>query len=233
MSLQKPRALFSVSDKSGAVSFARILVSFGYEILSTGGTATELRKHDVPVTDVSDYTGFPEMMDGRVKTLHPKVHGGLLQVRGNPEHEAKALEHGIGTIDMVVVNLYPFEKTVAKAGTTIPEAIEQIDIGGPSMVRSGSKNHASVTVVVDPADYQSVIDDLEGNVGKTTLALRERLAAKAFDTTSRYDTAISAYLHANLPGAQQAQSVTKQADLFDPRPAVMLAPFPKSSSTNS
>mgnify|MGYP000500873089 CR=1 FL=1 len=155
-------ALLSVSDKSGIVSFARSLVDHhDFTLLSTGGTARLLREEGVPVTDVSDHTGFPEMMDGRVKTLHPKVHGGLLCLRDDPKHQAAAQEHGIGMIDLVVVNLYPFEETVARAGVSFAEAIEQIDIGGPSMLRSAAKNHRDVTVVCDPADYQQVLNDYE------------------------------------------------------------------------
>ena len=149
------RALISVSDKTGLADFARELAKQGVEIISTGGTASLLRQEGIPTRDISDFTGFPEMLDGRVKTLHPKVHGGLLYLRGNPEHEAAAREHGIEPIDLVVVNLYPFEETIAKPGVTLAEAIEQIDIGGPSMLRSAAKNYQSVTVVVDPADYQT------------------------------------------------------------------------------
>src|SRR4051812_13202716 len=157
------RALISVSDKTGLAEFAKGLQELGVEIVSTGGTATLLRKEGVPAIDVSDITGFPEIMDGRVKTLHPKVHGGLLFVRDNPEHVAQAETHAIKPIDLVVVNLYPFEKTVAKEGVTLEEAIEQIDIGGPSMLRSAAKNYRSVTVVVDPADYQDVLENLRDN----------------------------------------------------------------------
>ena len=152
-------ALLSVSDKTGIAEFAKALVSqFDYTILSTGGTAKLLRDKGISVTDVSDHTKFPEMMDGRVKTLHPKVHGGLLCLRDNPEHMDAALSHGIEMIDLVVVNLYPFEETVARANVTFEEAIEQIDIGGPSMLRSAAKNHRDVTVVCDPADYSRVLD---------------------------------------------------------------------------
>src|SRR5215813_13049559 len=151
------RALISVSDKTGIVDFATGLAGFGVEILSTGGTAAALKAAGLTVTDISKYTGFPEMMDGRLKTLHPKVHGGLLHLRDNAEHVAQAKEHGIEPIDLVVVNLYPFEETVAMPGVTLEEAIEQIDIGGPSMLRSAAKNYRSVTVVVDPCDYADVI----------------------------------------------------------------------------
>src|SRR6058998_1154841 len=155
------RALLSVSDKTGLVAFAQILAGAGVELISTGGTARALREAGLKVQELSDYTGFPEMLDGRVKTLHPKVHGGLLYMRGNPEHEAQAAKHGIKPIDLVVVNLYPFEKTVAAPSVSLSEAIENIDIGGPSMLRSAAKNHASVTVVVDPADYLHVLRDIK------------------------------------------------------------------------
>src|SRR5579864_6794921 len=154
------RALLSVSDKAGLLSLAQALTSAGVELISTGGTARSLRESGLKVMDLSVYTGFPEMLDGRVKTLHPKVHGGLLYVRGNPEHEAAVREHGIEPIDLVVVNLYPFEQTVARPGVMLQEAIENIDIGGPSMLRSAAKNHESVTVVVDPADYAEVADQI-------------------------------------------------------------------------
>ncbi|MGB8166742.1 MAG: bifunctional phosphoribosylaminoimidazolecarboxamide formyltransferase/IMP cyclohydrolase [Chthoniobacteraceae bacterium] len=189
------RALISVSDKTGLVEFARGLVAHGVEIISTGGTAALLTKNDVPNIEISAFTGFPEMMDGRVKTLHPKVHGGLLYVRDNPEHKAQAEAHGIKPIDMVVVNLYPFEETVAKADTTLEQAIEQIDIGGPSMLRSAAKNYRSVTVIVDPSDYTDVLENMGANEGGTTLKLRERLGIKVFVTTSKYDSAIANYLN--------------------------------------
>ncbi len=189
------RALISVSDKSGLVEFARELVKMGVQLISTGGTAALLKKEGVANMEISEFTGFPEMLDGRVKTLHPKVHGGLLFVRDNPDHVAQAAAHGIEPIDLVVVNLYPFEKTVAKEGTTLEEAIEQIDIGGPSMLRSAAKNYRSVTVVVDPADYADVLENLRDNDGATTLKLRERLGIKVFVTTSKYDQAIANYLN--------------------------------------
>jgi phosphoribosylaminoimidazolecarboxamide formyltransferase/IMP cyclohydrolase len=189
------RALISVSDKTGLVPFCKELAGLGVEIISTGGTAKLLAKEGVKVIEISQYTGFPEMMDGRVKTLHPKVHGGLLHLRDNPEHVAQAKEHDIKPIDLVVVNLYPFEATIAKPGVTLEEAIENIDIGGPSMLRSAAKNYRSVTVVVDPADYAEVIDAMKDNDGATTLQLRERLGIKVFVTTSRYDGAIANYLN--------------------------------------
>jgi len=188
------RAIISVTDKTGIVDFARSLSSFGVEILSTGGTARTLREGGVSVTDISDYTGFPEMMDGRVKTLHPKVHGGLLGLRSNPEHVKMMKDHGIKNIDLVVVNLYQFEKTVAKEGVTLDEAIENIDIGGPAMLRSSAKNFKDVTVIVDPADYEVVLKEMETTGGETTLRTRFRLARKVFRLTNQYDGAISRYL---------------------------------------
>ena len=188
------RAIISVTDKEGIVDFAKSLSGMGVEILSTGGTAKVLRAGGVSVTDISDYTGFPEMMDGRVKTLHPKVHGGLLGLRDNPEHVHMMKTHGITPIDMVVVNLYQFEKAVSKAGVTLPEAIENIDIGGPSMLRSSAKNFKDVTVVVDPADYQIVLEEMAEHGGQTTLGTRFRLAKKVFRLTHEYDGAIARYL---------------------------------------
>jgi len=188
------RALISVSDKTGIVDFAKELAAHGVEILSTGGTAKALQAAGIATVEVSQFTGSPEILEGRVKTLHPKIHGGLLYLRGNKEHEEQAKAHGIKPIDLVVVNLYPFEATIAKAGVTLPEAIEQIDIGGPSMIRSASKNYQSVCVVTDPADYPAVIGDMHGESGGTSRKLRERLAIKAFATTSAYDAAIAAYL---------------------------------------
>jgi phosphoribosylaminoimidazolecarboxamide formyltransferase / IMP cyclohydrolase len=187
------RALLSVTDKSGLVPFARSLVAAGIEILSTGGTAKVLRGEDIPVIDLSAFTGFPEMLDGWVKTLHPKVHGGLLYIRGNATHEQSVREHGLKPIDLVVVNLYPFEQTVSKPGVTLEEAVENIDIGGPSMLRSAAKNHNSVTVVVDPADYAEVARAIESN-GTTSPELRRKLAAKVFVRTAAYDAAIGEYL---------------------------------------
>jgi len=188
------RALISVSDKTGLIEFARELHRQGVEIISTGGTARSLKEASVPVIEISEFTGFPEMLDGRVKTLHPKVHGGLLYIRGNADHEKQAAAHGIKPIDLVVVNLYPFEKTVAKPNVTLHEAIENIDIGGPSMLRSAAKNHASVTVVVDPADYSEVLREIREHGGGTSEEFRSRLAVKVFETTSRYDGAIATFL---------------------------------------
>jgi phosphoribosylaminoimidazolecarboxamide formyltransferase/IMP cyclohydrolase len=177
------RALLSVSDKTGLLPLAQTLAEAGVQIISTGGTAKTLREAGIQVTDLSAYTGFPEMLDGRVKTLHPKVHGGLLYIRGNSAHEKAAREHGIEAIDLVVVNLYPFEKTVAKPHVPLEEAIENIDIGGPSMLRSAAKNHESVTVVVDPADYTEVAGQIKRD-GATTLELRRRLATERSPRTS-------------------------------------------------
>jgi phosphoribosylaminoimidazolecarboxamide formyltransferase/IMP cyclohydrolase len=188
------RAIISVTDKSGIVGLANSLSGLGVQILSTGGTARALREGGVSVTDISDYTGFPELMDGRIKTLHPKVHGGLLGLRDNPEHVEMMKTHGIKPIDMVVVNLYQFEKTVAKEGVTLEEAIENIDIGGPSMLRSSAKNFRHVTVIVDPADYEIVLREMKKTGGETTLKTRFRLARKVFQLTHRYDGAISQYL---------------------------------------
>src|SRR5512139_1852312 len=187
------RALLSVSDKTGLVPLAQTLAAAGVELLSTGGTAKALREAGLKVTDLSAHTGFPEMLDGRVKTLHPKVHGGLLYIRGNAAHEAAVRQHGIDPIDLVVVNLYPFEQTVARPDVTLHDAIENIDIGGPSMLRSAAKNHDSVTVVVDPADYEEVAAQVQTS-GNTTLETRRRLAAKVYARTSAYDAAIATHL---------------------------------------
>ncbi|HEX5644275.1 MAG TPA: bifunctional phosphoribosylaminoimidazolecarboxamide formyltransferase/IMP cyclohydrolase [Erythrobacter sp.] len=184
------RALLSVSDKSGLVELGGALAARGVELVSTGGTAKALRDAGLDVRDISELTGFPEMMDGRVKTLHPKVHGGLLAVRDNPKHAAAMAEHAIGAIDLVVVNLYPFEATVMR-GAGREEIIENIDIGGPSMVRSSAKNHAFVTIVTDPSDYPELLDELEANDGATSLDFRRKCAAKAFAVTAAYDSMIS------------------------------------------
>jgi len=191
------RALLSVSDKSNLISFARALSQMGVELISTGGTAAALRADGLKVKDVAELTGFPEMLDGRVKTLHPKVHGGLLFVRGNAEHEEQAARHGIGSIDLLVVNLYPFEATVAK-GAPFEECIENIDIGGPALIRAAAKNHAGVTVVVEPGDYERVLGEMSANGGATTLDLRKTLAAKAYARTAAYDAAISNWFAATL-----------------------------------
>ncbi len=206
------RALISVTDKTGVVEFAKALAGeFGVEVISTGGTAKVLVEAGVPVVPIEEYTGFPEMMDGRVKTLHPKVHGGLLARRDSEQHMAEAAEHGIGMIDMVVVNLYEFEKTVAKPDVTFIDAIEHIDIGGPSMLRSAAKNADAVTVVSDPADYEAVLAEMRANDGATTLGLRRALQAKVYATTAAYDTAISDWMMAQLEGgAVAAPSATEQ-----------------------
>ena len=189
------RALLSVSDKAGLLELARDLAKRGIELISTGGTAAALRQAGLAVRDVSAVTGFPEMMDGRVKTLHPKVHGGLLAIRGNAEHDKAARDHGIAPIDLLVVNLYPFEATVAK-GADYDTCIENIDIGGPAMIRAAAKNHAGVTVVVDAGDYARVLAEIDGNNGATTFALRRELAFKAYAHTAAYDGAISNWLGA-------------------------------------
>lgn len=189
------RALISVSDKKGVAEFARALEKQGIDIISTGGTAELLRKESVPVRDISSFTDYPEVLEGRVKTLHPRVHGGLLYKRGNALHERQAHEQGFQPIDLVVVNLYPFEATIARADVTLAEAIEHIDIGGPSLIRSAAKNYESVTVVVDPADYDTVLETMRDNGGETTLRLRERLAIKAFIKTSEYDRTIGTFLN--------------------------------------
>lgn len=188
------RALISVSDKSGVVELARALADMEVEILSTGGTARTLRENGVEIMDVSDYTGFPEMLDGRVKTLHPKIHGGILGQRENPDHVKTLVKHGIEPIDMVVVNLYPFEATVARPDCTLEEAIENIDIGGPTMIRSAAKNYRDVAVVVDPVDYNGLIAELRNNDAQISAQTRFRLAKKVFEMTAKYDTAITNYL---------------------------------------
>ena len=189
------RALVSVTDKTGVIEFVKALEDeFGVEVISTGGTARVLSEAGVKVVPIEQYTGFPEMMDGRVKTLHPKVHGGLLARRDDPKHMAEAAEHGIGMIDLVVVYLYEFEKTVAKPDVTYADAIEHIDIGGPSMLRSAAKNAASVTVVVDPEDYDGILDEMRSHNGATTLATRRELQLKVYETTALYDTAIATWL---------------------------------------
>ena len=188
------RALVSVSDKDGINEFAEALSDFGIEIVSTGGTAKALREHGLTVTDVADVTGFPEMMDGRVKTLHPNVHGALLALRDNDEHRTAMQSHGIEPIDLVVVNLYPFEKTIAKDGVTLEEAIENIDIGGPAMIRSASKNWRDVAVITDPRLYDEIIDEMKANGAALSLETRQRLATLAYTRTASYDLAISSYL---------------------------------------
>lgn len=183
------RALVSVSDKTGLEPFARALAGAGVSMLSTGGTAKSLRDWGIDVIPVDSYTGHPEIMDGRVKTLHPRIHGAILGVRDNPEHMRQMVEHGIVPIDMVVVNLYPFEKTVARAGVSLDDAIENIDIGGPSMVRSAAKNHRYVAIVVDPADYVPIAAEIAAK-GGVSMATRKKLMVKAYRHTSVYDAAI-------------------------------------------
>ena len=192
------RALLSVSDKTGIVEFARELKERGIELLSTGGTAKLLIRHGVAVKEVADHTGFPEIMGGRVKTLHPKIHGGLLGRRGIDEEVMR--DHGIEPIDLLAVNLYPFAATVARADCTYDDAVENIDIGGPAMVRAAAKNHASVTVVVDPTDYRSLLDELAANQGSTRVIVRQKLAAKAFAHTAQYDAMVSAYFTGVIGG---------------------------------
>src|SRR5690348_758992 len=188
------RALISVSDKTGIVDLARELARFNVEIISTGGTSKALRDAGLAVRDISEVTGFPEMMDGRVKTLHPRVHGGLLAIRDNAEHVAALEQHGIQPIDLVVVNLYPFAETIKREGVTREEAIEQIDIGGPAMIRSAAKNARDVAVVVSSDQYAQVIDELNRNNGALSLETRNRLAQRAFEHTAQYDLMVSAYL---------------------------------------
>jgi len=206
------RALISVSDKTGIVDFARRLKGFGVEIISTGGTAKALREAGIDVLDVSDVTGFPEMMDGRIKTLHPKIHGGLLGLRDDPDHVATMREHDITPIDMVVINLYPFEQTIAREEVTLEEAIEQIDIGGPAMIRSAAKNYRDVAVVISPGDYDEVIAELEEHDGATNLELRLSLAARAFWRTGSYDTPIFRYLASHTRGPEHVFGRPKAAE---------------------
>jgi phosphoribosylaminoimidazolecarboxamide formyltransferase/IMP cyclohydrolase len=230
------RALLSVSDKTGLIPFARVLSAAGIGLISTGGTAKALREAGLSVQDISEYTGFPEMLDGRVKTLHPKVHGGLLYVRGDPHHESAVSAHGIQAIDLVVVNLYPFEQTAAKADVSLLEAIENIDIGGPSMLRSAAKNHESVTVVVDPTDYSEVASQIQAG-GDTTVELRRRLAVKVFARTAAYDAAIAAHLgrvfepaRASLPAALCIQAPLVQGLRYGENPhqtAALYGKFPE------
>ena len=185
------RALISVSDKTGIVELASALKTFDVEIISTGGTARVLRDGGIEVRDVSDLTGFPEMMDGRIKTLHPKIHGGLLAIRDNPSHQAAMAEHGIEPIDLVVINLYPFEETIAREGVSLEEAIEQIDIGGPAMIRSAAKNFADVAVVTDSGIYDVILAEMHEHSGGLLLSTRLKLAWAAFHRTNEYDKAIA------------------------------------------
>ncbi|HBG18360.1 MAG TPA: IMP cyclohydrolase [Desulfobulbaceae bacterium] len=187
------RALISLTDKSGIEGFAKELAGLGIELLSTGGTAKKLREAGLAVKDVSDFTGFPEMLDGRVKTLHPKVHGGILNQRANPEHQRQCAENGLKNIDLIAVNLYAFEKTVADPKCSLADAIENIDIGGPTLLRAAAKNFHDVTVIVDPADYPQVIQEIK-ETGNTTLKTRFMLMKKVYALTAAYDTAISRWL---------------------------------------
>jgi len=203
--MNQRQALISVSDKSGAAELARVLHASGIGILSTGGTAKQLREAGVPVVEIGDYTGFPEMLDGRVKTLHPKVHAGILARRDVPAHIQAMTRADIPTIDLVIVNLYPFVKTVSTAGCTLEEAIENIDIGGPTMVRAAAKNWQHVVVVTDPADYPALIAEMQTANGAISVETRYRLARKAFSHTAAYDGAISDYLTAtDINGARHA-----------------------------
>ena len=211
------RALISVTDKTGVVEFAQSLVSdYGVEIISTGGTARVLEEAGIPVIPIEEFTGFPEMMDGRVKTLHPKVHGGLLCRRDSEQHMAEAAEHGIQMIDLVCVNLYEFEKTVASPDVTFVDAIEHIDIGGPSMLRSAAKNNDSVTVVCDPDDYARILDEMSVHAGCTTLGTRRHLAAKVYTRTASYDTAISTWLNTYLANEDAGAAGTTASRLCSP-----------------
>ena len=189
------RALVSVSDKKGVVDLGLIFKEMGVEILSTGGTARTLQKSEIPVIEVSSYTGFPEMMDGRIKTLHPKIHGALLGNRDNAQHLSQMRQHGIEPIDLVVVNLYPFEQSVANPDCSLEEAIENIDIGGPTMLRSAAKNYKDVAVVTDPQDYEALIEEMKKSEGSLSLETRFKLAQKVFQLTSQYDKAIVEYLN--------------------------------------
>src|SRR3989339_1842240 len=192
------RALISVSDKKGLQVFVRGLHALGVEIISTGGTARQIKEMDIPVQEVSDYTGFPEMLDGRVKTLHPKIHGGLLAVREKPEHMEQVEKHGIGLIDMVVVNLYPFESVIKKKNVSMDEAIENIDIGGPSMLRSAAKNFKSVAVVCNPQRYKEILKELDTNSGLLSDAVLMNLAVEVFEHTAKYDGIIHDFLNSRI-----------------------------------
>jgi phosphoribosylaminoimidazolecarboxamide formyltransferase/IMP cyclohydrolase len=215
------RALISVSDKTGIIDFARELKTFGVEIISTGGTAKTLRDAGIEVRDVSNVTGFPEMMDGRVKTLHPKIHGALLGLRDNSEHISAMNEHDIEPIDMVVVDLYPFEKTIGREGVTPEQAIEQIDIGGPAMIRSAAKNYRDVAVITSPDIYRQIRTELILDNGALTLAMREQLARLAFMRTAFYDSAIFPYLSANLEGAKDSKMFPPVPDILAPMSTYM------------
>ena len=229
MSSWKPvrRALLSVTNKDGLIPFARGLAAHGVELVSTGGTARALREGGLPVRDIDDLTGFPEMLDGRVKTLHPKVHAGILHIRSNPAHLEAVHSHEIAAIDMVVVNLYAFEKTAARTGVPFGELIENIDIGGPSMLRSAAKNFEDVAVVTDPADYETLIAELAANQGQLSRTTRWRLARQAFSTTAAYDVAIANALdQIPNPPAPNEPSEPEAASL----PATLRLVLPRTSS---
>jgi len=217
------RALLSVSDKTGLADFARGLAALGFELVSTGGTRRHLEAAGLAVTGVSAVTGFPEILDGRVKTLHPKIHGGILAERSKPAHTAALAEHGIQRFDLVAVNLYPFESTIARPGITEPEAIEMIDIGGPAMIRAAAKNFASLAVVVDPRDYEPFLAELQAHGGSASTDLRRRLARKAFAHTAAYDAAIAGWLQATAPASAEAPSAAPAADLLPERLTLSLA----------
>src|SRR6266568_4618114 len=208
MSPKIQRAILSVTDKTGLAEFSRKLSGLGVELISTGGTAKLLRDSGIPVKDISDLTGFPEMLDGRVKTLHPKVHGGILHRREDPKHVAAVAEHGIAPIDMVVVNLYAFEKTAAKPGVAFEELIENIDIGGPSMIRSAAKNFHDVAIVTSPSDYDAIADEVSRSAGTLSHETKWRLAQKAFATTAAYDSAIASTLERVRPDSFQLRPET-------------------------
>ena len=221
------RAVLSVTDKTGLAEFARRLAAMGVELISTGGTAKLLRDTGIGVKDISDLTGFPEMLDGRVKTLHPKVHGGILHVRNNPEHRAAVAKHDIQPIDMVVVNLYAFEKTTDKPNVEFQELIENIDIGGPSMVRSAAKNFQDVAIVTSPEDYRAIADEMESSGGSLSLKTKWRLAQKAFATTAAYDSAIASTLERiRAPGDEAGKFELRSSDIF---PATLRLSFHKAS----
>jgi hypothetical protein len=219
------RAIVSVHDKTGVVDLGRRLASLGIEILSTGGTASLLRKEGVPVREVAEVTGFPEMMDGRVKTLHPRIHGGILARRDVPAHLEALERHGIPPIDLVVVALYPFEATVAKSGVSRADVIEQIDIGGPTMIRAAAKNHDAVAVVTDPSQYADLLRELEASGGVLSRETRARLAAEAFERTARYDAAIADYLGGGLRPPSDGRRAPDGALLpaFPPSPRIARA----------
>ena len=210
----KKRALLSVSDKNGILEFAKALEALDYEILSTGGTMKHLKENGVAVTAVDEVTGFPEIMEGRVKTLNPMIHGGLLAKQDDPAHQAQMTEHGIQPIHIVCVNLYPFKETISKPEVSVNDAIENIDIGGPAMLRASAKNHAYVTVIVDASDYGQVLEELQTE-GQTTHSTRRRLAAKVFRHTAGYDAMIAGYL-TNLAGEELPESVTFTIRLKQP-----------------